>query len=332
MLDHFGDRGGPVRPIAQCIEFEGGSAQSRILAAAIRSAIKPMLSLWAVAPELRWPYRIVDHVGRLLPVAAGTTHRSIALPNCAAEIARPGSVRGDRYIVYMPGGAFMVGGRYLHRNLIAELASALSTEILEVDYRTLPKHTIGDGVSDCVDAYRYALSQGIAPEKVAFVGDSAGAYMVLMAAVVAREQGLPMPGAIVSMAPGVALDWEAKIAALGDATDALFSRRFARSFQRFISRHCPDPETRREPIDADLSGFPPTLIQISSAELLYADAKMFANSLAEAGVPHQLQVWHGQVHVFQAAWSIVPEAARAVGEVIRFIDSTLAVTVRETSA
>ena len=46
--------------------------------------------------------------------------------------------------------------------------------------------------------------------------------------------------------------------------------------------------------------------------------------LTKAGVPHQLQVWRDQVHVFQAAASIVPEAARALREVTQFIESAFA--------
>ncbi|MCE5290992.1 MAG: alpha/beta hydrolase [Nocardiaceae bacterium] len=314
------------------VEFPGGSIASRALAAALRNTVRPAINIWALAPELPWPYQAVDHVGRLLRVTRGTTHRSVSLPNCSAEITRPAKVRTDRHIVYMHGGAFVVGGRYLHRQLISKLAASLHSEVLAVDYRMLPKHTITDGVEDCVDAYRHALAQGVAPEKIAFMGDSAGGYLVFMAALVAREQGLPMPGAIVSMAPVVDLDLHAKLDAPSARTDAFFSRRFAVAFHQFVMRRCVEPETRREPVYEDLTGLSPSLIQASSSELLYPDAEMMAGELAKAGVPHQLQVWHNQIHVFQAAASIVPEAARALVEVTQFVEATFAAYAQQQTA
>jgi acetyl esterase/lipase len=66
------------------------------------------------------------------------------------------------------------------------------------------------------------------------------------------------------------------------------------------------------------------LIQVSSTELLSPDAEQLALELTNAGVPHQLQVWRDQVHVFQAAASIVPEAARALRELTEFVESAFA--------
>ncbi|CAM3713583.1 alpha/beta hydrolase [Smaragdicoccus niigatensis] len=314
------------------VEFTGGSIQSRVLAATLRNTVRPAINIWALAPHLPWPYQAVDHLGRLLRLTRGTTHRSVSLPNCSAEITRPENVLSDRHVIYMHGGAFIVGGRYLHRQLISKLAASLHSEVLAVDYRMLPKHTITDGVEDCVDAYRYALAQGVPPEKIAFMGDSAGAYLVFMTALVAREQGLPMPGAIVSMAPVVDLDLFVKLDAPSARTDALFTQRFALAFHGFVMRRCAEPETRRLPIDEDLTGLSPSLIQVSSTELLYPDAELMANELAKAGVPHQLQVWHNQIHVFQAAASIVPEAARALVEVTQFVEATFAANARQQTA
>ncbi|NMN94256.1 alpha/beta hydrolase fold domain-containing protein [Antrihabitans stalactiti] len=306
------------------VEFEGGSVASKLLASTLSATLKPAIHLWALAPGLPWPYGVVDHIGRVLRSVPGTTRRSATLRNCSAETTRPATTRTDRYVVYMHGGAFLVGGRYLHRQLISRIAAALSSEVVAVDYRMLPNHTIADGVEDCVDAYRFALAKGIPPEQIAFMGDSAGAYLVFMAAVVAREQGLPMPGAIVSMAPVIDFDLHAKLDAPSAATDALFTKGFARTMHRLVLDHCPMPHTRRQIVDEDLSGLPPSLIQVSSTELLYPDAERLAVELAKAGVPHQLQVWLDQVHVFQAAASIVPEAARALTEVTEFVESAFA--------
>ncbi len=305
------------------VEFEGGSFQSRILALALKATVKPALTVWAMAPGLPWPYRAVDHVGRVLRSVSGTTRKPVSLANCSAETTRPASMRGDRFVVYMHGGAFLVGGRHLHRQMISRIAASLQSEVLAVDYRKLPNHTLSDGIEDCIDAYRFALGRGIAPENIAFIGDSAGAYLVFITALFAGQRGLPMPGAIVSMAPLADFDLQAKIDAPSGATDVLFSKAFARAFHQFVMRHSP-PEDDHRLLDADLKGLPQSLIQVSSTELLCPDAELLAVELTKAGVPHQLQVWRDQVHVFQAAASIVPEAARALREATQFVESAFA--------
>jgi acetyl esterase/lipase len=305
------------------VEFEGGSIQSRLLALTLKATVKPVLTVWAMAPGLPWPYRAVDHVGRVLRSVAGTTRRPVSLARCPAETTRPASVRGDRYVVYMHGGAFLVGGRHLHRQMISRIAASLQSEVVAVDYRKLPQHTIADGIEDCIDAYRFALGRGISPENIAFIGDSAGAYLVFITALFAAQRGLPMPGAIVSMAPLTDFDLQAKIDAPSGSTDVLFSKAFARAFHQFVMRHSP-PEDDHRLLDADLGGLPPSLIQVSSTELLSPDAEQLALELTNAGVPHQLQVWRDQVHVFQAAASIVPEAARALRELTEFVESAFA--------
>ncbi|MFH5208418.1 alpha/beta hydrolase [Antrihabitans sp. NCIMB 15449] len=298
-------------------EFTDRSLQSRGLDLGIRLTVRPLIAAWALAPNLPWPYKALDQIGRLLPSVPGTTRRGVFLPNCKAEIATPERVDSDRYVVYMHGGAFLVGGRHLHSQLISRLARDLSAEVLQVDYRMMPDYSIDDGVADCLDAYRYALASGVPAEQIVFAGDSAGAYLVFMTAIVAREQGLPVPGAIVSISPPTEFELESKLRAAHN--DAMFTKSFAREFMKMVaSRTVP-----RSLVGSDCTGLPPSLIQVSDAELLYPDAERFAVELGRAGVSCELQVWHGQIHVFQAAASIVPEAAAALDEVVGFVERTL---------
>ncbi|MGW5322858.1 MULTISPECIES: alpha/beta hydrolase family protein [Rhodococcus] len=48
-----------------------------------------------------------------------------------------------------------------------------------------------------------------------------------------------------------------------------------------------------------------------------------ADRLADAGMACDLQVWDRQVHIFQAAADLLPEGVRAIGEIGRFVRSTV---------
>ena len=80
------------------------------------------------------------------------------------------------------------------------------------------------------------------------------------------------------------------------------------------------PEGVYEPLDHIEPGLPRTLIHVSGSEVLISDARKAARLLAAAGVPVEVRVWPGQMHVFQLGAPAVSEAQRSlkqIGEYIR---------------
>jgi epsilon-lactone hydrolase len=68
-------------------------------------------------------------------------------------------------------------------------------------------------------------------------------------------------------------------------------------------------DPRVSPLYADLRGFPPTLIQVGSAETLLADATRLAGALGSADVPVTLEVWPHMIHAWHL-WNAHLEPAR----------------------
>lgn len=61
------------------------------------------------------------------------------------------------------------------------------------------------------------------------------------------------------------------------------------------------------------------LIHVPGCEVLLHDAQPAARRLAAAGVPVELQVRPGQIHKFQLAAPMIPEAARSLRQIGRYI-------------
>lgn len=306
--------------------FPGGSRQSRLISLAIRSTIKPLLRAWSYAPWLPWPYRAVDHLGRLLPIG-DVAFESVRLADCWAEVAVPRCSQSGRYVVYLHGGGFYVGGRYLHRHMVSRFASALSTPVMQVNYRKLPKNSIADAVRDGVTAYRHVLDLGIDPSRIVVMGDSAGAYLTFTTALGIRDQGLPMPGALVAISPLGQWEPGPRLTAESAGLCAVFPRATPGALLE-IAVQKNGAEGLVSPAHCDLAGLPPTLIQASSSEIMHHDAVLMAERLTAHGVSCELQVWPGQVHVFQAAAPLVPESEQAVNEVVSFIDNAVPAAAR----
>lgn len=307
----------------QITRFGGGSFRSELLARGLRSTVRPFIGLWAKAPLLPWPYFAADYAGLLLKPLEGTEIEPLELPHCRAEVLRTPSVE-DRVVVYLHGGAFVVGGRYLHRQLMSRIAERTRATVIAVNYRQLPKHPVSTSIADAVDAYRHVLDSGVPASKVLIMGDSAGGYLTFQAALAAEAEGLPMPAGLVAMSPLIDFDGTIKVAAPSAATCALFPPNcfdgLAQVVLRASLRAGEEVALPGAPSEALLHGLPPSLIQVSSAEMVYPDSASMAAALTAAGVDVELQVWDHQVHVFQAAAGLLPEADQALEEIAAFAD------------
>jgi acetyl esterase/lipase len=113
--------------------------------------------LGSYLPRAPWPWGLVDFAAQALKPAPGTVRATIRLPHCTAQMIRAAGVlpadNSRRIMLYIHGGAFMTGGTNTHGRLVSMLSKYADTPVLFVNYRTMPKHSIGDAVDDCYDGY-----------------------------------------------------------------------------------------------------------------------------------------------------------------------------------
>ena len=126
------------------------------------------------------------------------------------------------------------------------------------------------------------------------------------------------------MSPLMQLAKEPKQAHPNIRTDAMFGARVFDAFLEMIARAARgdgvrQPEEILEPLDHVEAGLPRTLIHVSGSEVLLHDARLAAQRLADVGVPVELRMWPGQMHVFQLAASLVPEAGRSLRQIGDYI-------------
>jgi acetyl esterase/lipase len=280
-------------------------------------------------PYLPWPWGMIDFASRALLPIPGTVRATIGLPHSTAQLVRAaGVLPADgtrRIILYMHGGAFLTCGVHSHGRLTTLLSKYADAPVLVMNYRMIPKHTVGDAVQDCYDGYWWLREQGYEPDQIVLAGDSAGGYLALALAERLLAQG-EEPAALVSMSPLMELDKEAKQAHPNMRTDAMFPPKAFDALVDLIAkaaaRRIVDgrPEEVFEPLDHVEPGLPRTLIHVSGSEVLLSDARLAARRLAAAGVPTEVRIWPGQMHVFQLCAPAVREATRSlrqIGEYIR---------------
>lgn len=300
------------------IEYAQRSVRSRMSWVGLRVGAYPVIAAWSRWPERKWPYDLFDKVSsKVVPPLPGNAIEPVALPNCPAELQIPQGSRADRAILYLHGGAFIVGGLGSHRRLAGAIGAAAGAHVLAVGYRKMPDHPPSVSVQDCFDGYLWLLDRGFRPDQIVIAGDSAGGFLTAMTAVEIRNRGLERPAGLICENPLIDPTPSRRREGAYRSADPLFPHRAFTQFDRMIRESEPAGDAVA-PLDGDLSGLPPTLIQVGSHETLRVDSEDFAAALAAAGVPVRLEIYKGAVHVFQAFIDALPEARAAIKAMGRF--------------
>jgi monoterpene epsilon-lactone hydrolase len=317
-------RAGAVVEVIQ----DGPSMAGRIAWLSARLMIRPTLRLGSYLPSAPWPWGVVEFAARAITPTPGTVRAGMALAHCTAQLVRAAGVLpadGTRRVVlYLHGGAFLTCGPYSHGRLVSMLSSFADSPVLVPNYRKIPKHSISEAIDDCYDGYRWLRRQGYEPDQIVLAGDSAGGYLALALAQRLLECG-EQAAALVAMSPLLQLATQPKKAHPNFGCDAMFPPKVFDAFHGLIARAAAHrdadghPEELCEPLDHIRPGLPPTLIHVSGCEVLLHDAQLAAHRLAAAGVPVEVQVWPGQIHVFQLAAPMIPEATRSLRQIGRYI-------------
>ncbi len=317
---------------------DGPSIAGRLMSLAAMMTIKPTLTVGSYAPRLPWPWGLVDFAARIMRPPPGTVRATIALPHCTAQLVRAAGVLpadGKRSVIlYMHGGAFLTCGVNTHGRLVSALSKFADSPVLVVNYRMIPKHSVGTALDDCFDAYRWLRETGYQPDQIVLAGDSAGGYLSLALAERLLAEGIDIdgggceaeaPAAVVTMSPLFEIDNEARADHPNVRSDAMFPHKAFHALVELIEEAASkrvvdgEPEQIYEPLDHIEPGLPRTLIHVSGSEVLLSDARKAARLLAAAGVPVEIRIWPGQMHVFQLGAPAVSEATRSIRQIGEYI-------------
>lgn len=305
----------PAAPRADADE----SVAQRLLAAVLRSALRTTIGA-TFRPDLP----VEKQRSRLLKVTR------LARPPRGArfEASRSGGVRGEWTVaqgleqatltlLYLHGGGYCVGSPATHRAITGHLAARCGARAFAPDYRLAPEHAFPAAVDDAVSAYRGLLEIGVAPHDLVIAGDSAGGGLSVAAALRLRELGLPLPRALALFSPWVDLG-------LGQLPapppgEVMLSPPWLTWCVRAYVAGSEASHPLVSPVNADLAGLPPTLIQVGSDEILLGDSRRLRDGLQAAGVTVDYEEYPRRWHVFQASAGLLADADRALDSVARFI-------------
>lgn len=248
-----------------------------------------------------------------------------------AEWIRPTGSQDRLTILYFHGGGYVSGTCEAHHPHLAKIVKNGGIRALLFEYRLAPEHPFPAALDDALAAYRYLLDQGIAPEQIAFMGDSAGGGLCLATLNALKDQHIPLPAAAVALSPWTDLTCSGE----SYRTNAKTCLSPAGSWDVFSKAYVGDHDAEHpwiSPLYGDLAGLPPMRLYVGGDEIMLDDARRYAAKAQAAGVDVALTVGEGLFHCYPICAPIFPEASAAMDEIYTFLRAWLDVGEREAVA
>ncbi len=227
-------------------------------------------------------------------------------------------------MLYIHGGAMLVGTAFGYRGLSGNLAQASGINMFSIDYRLAPEHQFPAALDDCYAAYEGLLAEGFAAENIVVAGDSAGGGLVLSLLLKLKGAGKSQPAATVLLSPWADLTHSGETMKTKKDVDNSLSQvgLQAGADQYLGSTKATDPHA--SPLFGDYAGIAPMLIEVGSEEILLADSTRLAAKAGEAKVDVTLHVWPEMPHDWSLFSFMLSEGRDMIAEVGTWVSARLA--------
>jgi acetyl esterase len=205
-------------------------------------------------------------------------------------------------LVYAHGGGFVFCDLDSHDGLCRSLTNRTGAVVISVDYRLAPEHPWPAAAEDVHAAASWAAAQapslGVDPGRIAVGGDSAGGNLAAVAALMARDRGVPALAAQVLLYPVIAADFD------NDSYRAFGYGYYnpKPALQWYWDQYVPTATDRQHPyaspLKANLTGLPPAVMALAGHDPLHDEGLAYAHALEAAGVSVTRLPYPGGVHGF----------------------------------
>jgi monoterpene epsilon-lactone hydrolase len=265
----------------------------------------------------------LNSLGRSMITAFGVSVEKDVVNGLNVEWLTPKDHMDGKLLLYLHGGAYVLGGCDLHRQMVSHIARAGRIRAILPEYRLSPEHKYPAAINDAVGVYRSLLKMGLKPQDIIFAGDSAGGGLSVATLLALRDAGDPLPAAAVLLSPF--LDVTGSGASMQSRADK--DPWFRAEDIPIVADHYCEPHQRRfplvSPVFANVEGLPPMLIQVGDHEILLSDSERLADECVAAGIDVELEVWPEMWHVFQMFTRKMPESRQAIDKIGRYIQARL---------
>ena len=254
------------------------------------------------------PLPVARVENRTIPGPAGQIPVRIYWPNAVGT--RPA-------IVYYHGGGHVIGSLDTHDLVARNLCGGAEAVVVSVDYRMGPEHRFPAAVEDSFAALEWAhanaASLGADPERLGVHGDSAGANLAAVVAIIARDRGGPklrLQSLVYPVADFRMGSESYKKYATGCGVLTADAMRWFRG--HYLRTMDDASDWRASPVlTPDLKGVAPAIVIAAECDVLHDEGLEYGERLEAAGVPVERHEYAGMIHAFFGMMPAVDDAMNA---------------------
>jgi acetyl esterase/lipase len=261
-----------------------------------RAAVTQLLAAIEIPPNPN-----VTSEDRMVPGPDGA-------PDIKVRIYRPTDATGTLPGIYFIHGGGMILGDIDGEDAVAtQICERVDAVVVSVEYRLAPEYPYPAPVQDCyaglVWMARNAGELRFDPDRLAVYGGSAGGGLTIATSMLARDRGFPALRFQMPIYPMI--DDRNETPSSHEITDiGLWDRAGnIEAWKWYLGDGKPDQYAAPARAE-DLTGLPPTFIDVGTVDLFRDEDITFAMRLMQAGVPTELHVNPGAYH---AAEVFAPE-------------------------
>ncbi|MGA3798534.1 flavin-containing monooxygenase [Pseudomonas fluorescens] len=285
----------------------------------LRTTFRSLIGPGLAAPAQR---KVVSLLSTLMPGTGGVIRYRQQANGVPVQVVAPKQGENGGVILYLHGGAFCLGSPGTHWSITSRLAKASGMSVWVADYRLAPEHPCPAALDDALACYQALRAQGYAADRIFLAGDSAGAALVLALALKLRDLHPHFAAGMLLMSPVADESLSGASMTSRVEQDPMIRRSWLEQGLRWYA----GTQVMDNPLEVDLHGLPPMLIQVGDHELLLSDATRLAEHALGSGVNCRLEVYAARWHVFQLQAFYLRSAAKALKTLGAFAREQLART------
>ena len=229
-----------------------------------------------------------------------------------------------KVLVYLHGGGYVMLDANSTLANAATMTNSTGLRVISIDYSLAPASKWNQITDEVVSVIRALKDQGYSLDDIAMYGDSAGGGLVAGSVIKMLDEGVGMPAALVLWSP-----WT-DLTIIGDTfftlreADPFLSNDLAKKMAGAYANPFDQKNPYVSPAYGNFSnGFPPTLIQGGTKEMLLSDFIRLYQALDQAGIPVKLDIYEGMPHVFQTFFHNTTESNIAITKTSDFLKEHL---------
>ena len=257
-------------------------------------------------------------LGRLITPMIGMKWEPFELSGMKAAWVRPEWGHDHhKIILYCHGGGYTSGNLGYSRPLASKLSHTTGWETLSFEYRLAPEHPFPAAADDALAAWDYLMQLGYGARDITVAGDSAGGNMALVLCHRLKAAGRMLPGRLILMSPWTDMTASGTSYQERKELDPSITEDYIHAVRSAYAGDADVKDPQLSPLFGDFTGFPPTLIQVGSNEILYSDSATLRQRMTAAGAVCRMEEWQDMWHVFQMF--PIKKAAQAMEHVGQFL-------------